>query len=226
MSIPERAPNPSAAPDTADEPSRSLAPSRLLLVRHAESTWNAAHRIQGQLDPPLSERGFTQADALAERLRGRRLAGFYSSDLCRTWQTAEPIAQAVGMQPEPLAGLREVALGEWEGKTREELMAEYPEEWAAWTREPSWDIVPGGEGAAAFASRVAATLAEIRQRHPEGDVLCVTHGGVIQVALANLVGRSSNGLFPFVIGNASLTVIQRTGRRTVVAGVNDTCHLS
>jgi broad specificity phosphatase PhoE len=57
-------------------------------------------------------------------------------------------------------------------------------------------------------------------------VLCVTHGGVIQVALANVVGRSSAGLFPFVIGNASLTVIQRTGSRTMVAGVNDTCHLS
>jgi broad specificity phosphatase PhoE len=159
-------------------------------------------------------------------MKGRQLAGLYSSDLCRAWQTAELIAQAVEMQPEPLTGLREVALGEWEGKTREELMAEYPEEWAAWARQPSWDIVPGGEGADAFASRVVSTLGEIRARHPEGEVLCVTHGGVIQVALATVVGRATTGLFPFVIGNASLTVIQRTGSRTVVAGVNDTCHLS
>jgi broad specificity phosphatase PhoE len=57
-------------------------------------------------------------------------------------------------------------------------------------------------------------------------VQSLTHGGVIQVALANVVGRPSTGLFPFVIGNASLTVVQRTGSRTVVTGVNDTCHLS
>src|SRR5207248_4500884 len=118
MSNSERAPNPSAAPDTADEPGRrrSLAASRLLLVRHGESTWNAARRIQGQLDPPLSERGFGQAREVAARLRGHPLVGFYASDLCRCWQTAEPIAEAVGMQPGAETGLREVMLGDWEGK--------------------------------------------------------------------------------------------------------------
>src|SRR5712692_84938 len=99
MSNLKRAPNPSAAPDTADEPAHNLAPSRLLLVRHGESTWNAARRIQGQLDPPLSERGAEQARELAARMRGHRPVALYCSDLCRTWQTAEPIAHAVGMEP-------------------------------------------------------------------------------------------------------------------------------
>jgi len=195
-------------------------------VRHGESTWNAARRIQGQLDPPLSERGFGQAREVAARLRGHPLVGFYASDLCRCWQTAEPIAEAVGMQPGAETGLREVMLGDWEGKTREELMVEYPEEWEAWVREPSWDLVPGGEGALPFERRVEAVLGAIQSRHPQGDVLCVTHGGVIQVALMTVVGRRSSGLFPFVIGNASLTVIQRANGRTVVTAVNDTCHLS
>jgi broad specificity phosphatase PhoE len=225
MSNPGPATTPAAAPDTADDHLSHLAPSRLLLVRHGQSTWNADRRIQGQLDPPLSERGIEQASALAERLAGQRLAGFYSSDLARTCQTAEAIAWTVGVEPVPEPGLREVMLGDWEGKTREELMAEFPQLWARWEEEPSWDLVPNGEGAQPFADRVTATLDRLRLRHPHGDVLCVTHGGVIQVALLNVVGRPSRGIFPFLIENCSLTVIQRANGRTVVTSVNDTCHL-
>jgi probable phosphoglycerate mutase len=178
------------------------------------------------MDPPLSERGVAQARELAERLAGRRLAGYYCSDLARTRQTAELIAGAVNLEPVPEPGLREIRLGAWEGKTRDELMAEDPDLWAAWAIEPSWDMVPGGEGAEPFASWVVTTLARLRQRHPGGDVLCITHGGVIQVAVLDVVGRSSRGMFPFLIENCSLTVIQRSGARTVVTAVNDTCHLS
>lgn len=227
MSSPERAPDSqSVAPDTKEPP--RPAPTRLLLVRHGESTWNQERRVQGQLDPTLSELGRRQARALADRLRGRRLAAFYSSDLRRAWQTAELVAEAVGAAPVPLPGLREIALGAWEGKTREELMAEFPAEWESWARRPSWDIVPGGEGAGSFEARVLATLAEVQRDLARGDVLCLTHGGVIQVALGSVVvpGRGSDGLFPFLIENCSVTVLQRTGVRTVVTAVNDTCHLS
>jgi probable phosphoglycerate mutase len=166
-----------------------------------------------------------EASALAERLAGRSLAGFYCSDLARSRWTAELIAPAVGMEPVLEPGLREIGLGEWEGKTRDELMAEFPERWARWEAEPSWDLVPGGEGAQPFQDRVTATLDALQGRHPQGDVLCVTHGGVIHVALLNVVGRSSRGLFPFLIQNCSLTVLQCRRDRMVVASVNDTCHL-
>jgi len=167
-----------------------------------------------------------QARELAQRLAGRRLAGFYCSDLTRARQTAELIAGAVDMEPVPEPGLREVMLGAWEGKTRDELIAEGPDRWAAWAVEPSWDLVPGGEGSQPFATRITTTLERLRRRHPDGDVLCVAHGGVIQVAVLDVVGRSSRGLFPFQIENCSLSVIQRSGARTVVTAVNDTCHLS
>jgi broad specificity phosphatase PhoE len=178
------------------------------------------------MDPPLSERGHAQAQELAERLAGHELAGFYTSDLSRCRQTADPIAELAGVEPVQEPGLREINLGVWEGKTRSELQTEFPELWADWARQPSWDIVPGGEGAGPFAARVVSTLARIRDRHPHGDVLCVTHGGVIQVAILDVVGRSSAGLFPFLIENCSLTVIQRANGRAVVTTVNDTCHLS
>jgi broad specificity phosphatase PhoE len=200
-------------------------PARLLLVRHGQSTWNREHRIQGQLDPPLSDHGRRQAIQVARRLGGRRLAGFYSSDLKRAFETADVIGGVVAAKPSPSAGLREIFLGAWEGLTTEELAKRFPREWAQWTEEPSWDVVPGGEGAVPFEKRVNFELDSILARHEHGDVLVVTHGGVIQVALHRVVGRPNHGLFPFRIENASISIIEKRNGRFVVSGVNDTSHL-
>ncbi|HKC20402.1 MAG TPA: histidine phosphatase family protein [Candidatus Dormibacteraeota bacterium] len=195
-----------------------------MLVRHGESTWNREHRIQGQLDPPLSAEGIRQAELLGRRLAGRRFAGFYSSDLSRAMQTAQAIARFVDQQPILEASLREIFLGDWEGLTTAEIAERHPAEWAAWVEEPDWDLVPGGEGAAAFDARVAGALDALAQRHPQGDVLVVTHGGVIQVAVHRIVGVASRGLFPFKIQNTSITLVEKR-QRTVIGGVNDIAHL-
>jgi 2,3-bisphosphoglycerate-dependent phosphoglycerate mutase len=135
------------------------------------------------------------------------------------------IGGVVGASPQPTAGLREVYLGEWEGRTTAEIATEFPHAWASWVEEPDWDVVPGGEGAAAFDARVAATMDAIVARHEHGDVLVVTHGGVIQVALHRIVGKPSRGLFPFKIQNASISLIERRDGRAVIGGVNDIAHL-
>jgi broad specificity phosphatase PhoE len=197
----------------------------LLLVRHGQSTWNSEHRIQGQLDPPLSDEGRRQAERVGQRIAGRRFAGFYSSDLKRAFETAQAIEAATGFQAESMPGLREIFLGEWEGLRTDDLAQRFPEAWASWTEEPDWDLVSGGEGAALFETRVAAALDEILGRHAQGDVVVVTHGGVIQIALHRVIGRPSRGLFPFKIQNASISVIERRDGRMVIAGVNDTSHL-
>lgn len=194
-------------------------------MRHGESIWNAERRIQGQLDPPLSPEGRRQAEKLGRRLAGRRLAGFYSSDLKRAFQTSKVIAESIGMDPVPYASLREIYLGEWEGLRTEDLAARFPDVWARWSQEPDWDLVPGGEGAAVFEGRAGEAIDAIAKRHQDGEVLVVTHGGVIQVALHQVVGRGSRGLFQFKIQNTSISVIERRNGRTVIAGVNDVSHL-
>jgi probable phosphoglycerate mutase len=195
------------------------------LVRHGQSTWNRERRIQGQLDPPLSEEGRLQAEQLSRRLGGRHFAGFYSSDLKRALETAGAIAAAIGSQAEPTPSLREIYLGDWEGLRTDDIAERFPEAWASWVKEPNWDIVPGGEGAESFDRRVAATIDDIFQRHEHGDVLVVTHGGVIQVALQRIIGRPSRGLFPFRIQNTSVSVLEKRNGRAVIAGVNDIAHL-
>lgn len=195
------------------------------MIRHGQSTWNREHRIQGQLDPPLSQEGRLQAGLLGARLAGRSFVAAYTSDLKRAAETAAAIGRLTRTEPEPLEGLREIFLGEWEGLTSEQIAERYPEAWSRWVEEPDWDVVPGGEGAALFEARVASALDEIFSRHSHGDILVVTHGGVIQIALHRVVGRPSRGLFPFKIQNASISILERRDGRMVIGGVNDVAHL-
>ena len=199
--------------------------TRLILIRHGESTWNKERRIQGQLDPPLSDLGTTQARLVARRLASRHVDAMYTSDLQRARQTAAPIAEALGLSATPMSELREIYLGEWEGLHADDIAQRFPEAWDEWTREPSWDVVPGGEGAAAFEARVESALHDLFERHAGNDVVIVTHGGVIQVALHHVVGRSSHGLFAFRISNGSMSVVEERAGRLVIGRVNDTSHL-
>jgi broad specificity phosphatase PhoE len=169
--------------------------------------------------------GRRQAERVGRRLAGRRFSGFYSSDLERAMETARVIGESVGLDAISAPGLREINLGEWEGLRTEDLARRYPEAWAGWSREPDWDLVPGGEGAARFEARAGKALDALFDLHPGGEILVVTHGGVIQVALHRVIGRASRGLFQFKIQNASISVIERHPRRDVIGGVNDVSHL-
>src|SRR5207302_269734 len=98
-SAPMSAPSPAfPAPPARPLPPKP-APARLLLVRHGQSTWNRDHRIQGQLDPPLSEEGRRQAERLGRRWAGRRFVAAYTSDLKRALETAQLIGEATDAAP-------------------------------------------------------------------------------------------------------------------------------
>jgi probable phosphoglycerate mutase len=173
-------------------------PERLLIVRHGESTWNAEERLQGQLDPPLSDQGREQAAALG---RAVDLSGFpperiLCSDLARARETAELLGVRPGRY-EPR--WREIDIGEWAGFTLGELD---PERVAAWQRG---EYFPG-ETFPELQARVGAAADELRG----DDVLVVTHGGCIRAATAHLTGADARTLAP--PANASLTVIEHGDR--------------
>ena len=136
----------------------SAAPATLVLVRHGESTWIAEGRFQGRGDPPLSEVGMRQARAVGRRLaaperppalpvpEGPALA-IWHSPLARAAQTARAIgeARADGAALAALDQLAELGQGEWEGLTHDEVRGQYPDELAAWRRDPLTSHAPGGE---------------------------------------------------------------------------------
>lgn len=155
--------------------------TRVLLIRHGETAWNAEHRIQGRLDVPLSTTGVWQAGRLAERLAGEPIDAIVTSDLARAWMTAAPLAEAQGLAPRSDARLRERAFGIFEGKTLDDIAAELPDELVAWrARDVGWRI-PGGESAAEFIERVLVALRDLTADLAGRTVAVVTHGGVLDV---------------------------------------------
>lgn len=153
----------------------------LLLIRHGETAWNAEHRIQGQLDIPLSPLGILQASRLAEGLASEPIDAVYSSELSRAWLTAAPLAAQLGLDVVAEPRLRERSFGIFEGLTLDEIAAQYPAEFALWrARDTAWSP-SGGETGRQLIDRVLAAVSEISSRHVGRTVVMVSHGGVLDV---------------------------------------------
>ncbi len=191
------------------------------LIRHGETAWNAAGRVQGHADIPLSPAGIGQAFRLAERLKRSRVPfhTLFSSDLRRTQETAQPLAAALGqtVRTDPL--LREIHVGRLAGLTREEIHARFPEFVQAVARDPWHTPRPGGESMAALADRVRRFL----ERLEPGRHLVVTHGGVIRAALREVLGLTGNAWRRFHVPNTSITRLELS--RGEALSVGDAAHL-
>lgn len=157
------------------------------MVRHGQSTWNAAGRWQGTADPPLSETGLAQARECAAQLRPFGFVGVVTSDLARARVTAEVLAAELGLRDPTIdARLRERDVGEWSGLTDAEIGVRWPGEPERWRAHA--DRVPpgGGEPAAASAGRLAEALRAAARVHAPGPVLVVSHGGVLRALVRRL----------------------------------------
>jgi broad specificity phosphatase PhoE len=152
---------------------------RMLCIRHAQSTWNALGRWQGQADPPLSEAGRREAEALAERLarEARPLAGLVTSDLARARQTAAVLGDAIGLHPEPIPALREVDIGSWSGRLGEEIERLWPEDYARFRAGDLELRLGGGESRRALRARVAEAVRALERRFGGREIVVVTHLG-------------------------------------------------
>jgi broad specificity phosphatase PhoE len=182
---PARRGEPARPPGEAQAPP---GPVQLLVVRHGQSEWNALGRGHGWGDPPLSELGEDQARGAVAALATQELEpGVVASDLARARRTAELVAGPLGLEPvRTTADLREHDIGEWDGRTWEEIEREWPGAKAEWVAERI-DTPPGGESRAAFHQRVERALRQAVEGRPPGRFLIVAHGGVVR-ALERLAG--------------------------------------
>jgi probable phosphoglycerate mutase len=146
--------------------------TELLLVRHGETDWNAAGRLQGHTDRPLSDYGREQARRLADELAGEEFSGIYASDLARARETAEIVGErlrlAVVLDPD----LREKDWGTWEGLTPPERVG----------------VELVGESTDEHRRRMLGALGRIAASHPDGRVLVVTHGGSMRRVQTEVLG--------------------------------------
>ncbi|MDI3280540.1 MAG: alpha-ribazole phosphatase [Bacillota bacterium] len=197
----------------------------LVLVRHGETAWNKAGRIQGQRDVPLSEEGLRQAALLGQRLSGAPLAAVYSSDLARARRTAEEIAARRALAVEVVPALREMSYGRWEGLTLREVEERFPEELARYRQDGLHTVLTGGESALQMRERVLAAVEEILRRRAGQVVAVVSHTGPIKMILAQALGLDPAQRWRLAVDNASLSVVEYGPRGPVVRLCNDVGHL-
>lgn len=182
-------------------------PTRICLVRHGETEWNAERRIQGQIDIGLNETGRRQAAAAGRWLKRAGISALYSSDLKRAWTTAEAIGAEIGLVPTAVPEMRERRYGVFEGLTYDEARARYPDGYGAFEGRNADYAFENGESLTAMFARVTGKLKEIAAAHPGRNVVVVLHGGVLDVINRFVRGNSLEMPRDFLIPNAGINWI-------------------
>ncbi|MFC5835705.1 histidine phosphatase family protein [Nonomuraea insulae] len=180
---------------------------RIVCLRHGQTLWNVEQRFQGHSDIPLDETGVAQAARAGSLLASLRPTMIVSSDLQRANDTALALARIVGLDVGVDKDLRERGGGQWEGLTREQIAARWPEEYAAWE-------APDGEPVAEVAARVATAMRRWAGRMPDdGLLVVVSHGAALRLGICELLGLPE-ALWPTLggLGNCSWSVLHE-GRR-------------
>lgn len=192
----------------------------ILLVRHGRTRHNAERRFVGRLDVPLDETGQEQAKRWAAAYRDLPIRGVYSSPLTRAKQTAEALAP-----PTPVQGLQELDQGIFEGRLATEVMAEQPEFFAQWRRDPSSLRIPDGETLAECQTRCFAALTQLAQDAGPGQpIVVVAHQLVLASILLKVLQLPLNMVVRLHQSNTAVNLLSYDGR-WLVHRINDRAHL-
>ena len=202
-----------------------LEPTRIIAIRHGETSWNVDTRIQGHLDIPLSANGRWQAERLASALKDEPLAAIYASDLTRAWETAQYLGRVQGLEVIKEVGLRERGFGDFQGKTFAEIEALLPDQSLRW-RQRDPDFSPaGGESLVALRSRVISAAQRLAALHPGQLIAMVGHGGVMDVLYRAATRLDIQAPRTWALGNAAINRLLWTPDGFSLVGWADTHHL-
>lgn len=160
----------------------------LYLLRHGETTFSQSGNFCGETDAELTQQGMQMAESFADVYQKLKWSGVYVSPMKRTIATAKPFCDAIGMDMQLRDGLREGSYGSWETKSKSFVQENYPENYIKWLTEPAWNAPINGETAVDIANRSIPVIAEIQEKHPQGNVLVVSHKATIRIMLCSLLG--------------------------------------
>ena len=176
------------------------------LVRHGQTDWNLTGRWQGQAPhaPGLNDMGRAQALDLQNQLKDIKISTIYSSDLLRARQTAELIAEPLGLTVILEPRLCEMNLGAWEGMLSSEVEAQFPQELAARVQNPFHARAPQGESPSDMAERVVAAVNDIAKEHTAESVIIVSHGVSLAIIICHAKGFPLDEVYEHIPENAKL----------------------
>jgi probable phosphoglycerate mutase len=154
----------------------------------------------------LTERGRAEIEAVAARLAGECVAALYASPLQRTRESAELVAERLGLPVTYLEDLVELDFGEWTGATFDSIRAD--PRWRSWSSHRSLATIPGGETMRAVQHRAVNAVIEICDRHRDETVVAVSHGDVIRAALVFALGMPLDFYHRIEVTQGSLSTIR------------------
>jgi broad specificity phosphatase PhoE len=198
---------------------------RLYLIRHGEAEGAGGGKLLGFTDPVLSDKGFEQARRLADKLATAQLAAVYSSDLMRAKATADVIAERHLLKAQVCAALREVNMGEWDGRAIDEIHTEAPEMVEQLFTDPASFQYPGGESFADFTARVEGALEQLKTAHGSGEIAVVAHGGVCRAIIGSALGLPMRNWLRLAQDHACLNVIEYYDGNPVLRLLNGALEL-
>jgi len=199
--------------------------TRVLAIRHGETAWNLASRIQGQLDIGLNNTGLWQARRLALALADAGVSALYASDLKRALQTAQAVSARTGLPVVTDSGLRERAFGIFEGQTYADIERRWPAQSRRWRqRDPAFGA-EGGETLAAFYDRSVACATRLAASHPGETIALVAHGGVMDCLYRAATHAGLQAPRTWQLGNASINRLLYSPEGLTLVGWNDALHL-
>jgi len=169
--------------------------TRIYLIRHGQVANHHEFRYNGHFDVDITSTGVEQMHRVSDFIAGQKIDALYSSDLQRTVKGARIIGKRLGVEPVMVHSLRELNLGRWEGLTREEAVAKYPEEADFSFKELATSKVKEGESLVDLRARVIPALEGILARHARQSVCIVAHGGVNRVILSEAMKLSLDNFF-------------------------------
>ena len=204
-----------------------MAITKLCLIRHGETDWNAERRLQGHTDIPLNARGVLQARQMAQALKNinLRFDVLYTSDLKRAADTADAVVKIFGVEAQVDSNLRERHFGALQGLSIAEAPLLQPDIWQAHIARDLEHNLGGGESIGQFALRVQGALDRILAKHAGKTILLVSHGGTLDMMYRIASKQSLSAEKIASVPNASLNWIIHSQGAWMVGQWADTQHL-
>lgn len=197
----------------------------LYLLRHGETAFSHHNRFCGGIDAPLTADGRAMASAFAAAYADIPWSAIVTSSRTRTIDTATPLAARVGLAVQRDQRLDEMSYGDWQGLSKAEAAARDPEHFARWLQDPSIGA-PRGELPDDVAARALRALGELRDRHPRGSVLVVSHKAVLRIVLCRLLRLDVREYRTMDWPVAALTRVDLDGARVSLQAFADVSHLT
>lgn len=200
--------------------------TKIILTRHGHVDGIMPERFRGRADLPLTALGQRQIAATSRRINAAwRIAAVYTSPMSRCVITGQAIAASSGLTASTLPGLNDIDYGEWQGLTRDEAAARWPEALAIWYRAPQLAQPPGGETLQDVLARATAMLRDILARHREDMIVLVGHDSVNRVILTHALDLPLSRYWFFKQEPCTINEIDFVNGTFAIRTINETYHL-